>query len=270
MNTLLNERILKQFNRFALPVAVLWTLMSFLAFFLKTLPVERYASNEQPFFDLFRFSTMFGISAAGSTDKGYKTVTKEVLVGVPHRLKGIIKSSSGGYITVSDGKESTVVALHGTYKKDFILVGIGENQAIFRGHGKRYRLRLGFDDPLEEMQMVTTSISNPESKEGANEWRTIPRSELLAKSNDLKQLGKIIDIAPIENGGFRVVRIASGSLFDRFGLQQGDVVHEVNNKKMVNYAEALSVYREIPRMRSICISITRNNQKKDLIYEIAR
>lgn len=270
MNELFNDRILKPFNRYLLPVALIWLAVNIGGIYLSSVPVERYADNGRPFFELFRFSGLFGLSTAADGGRGYKTVTKTALVNVPHRLKGILKTSRGGFVTVFDGKESTVVALHGRYKKDFVLAGIGKNQAIFAGHGKRYRLRLGTDDPLEEMQTVTMSVSNPSSGEGSHEWRTLERSILLAKSRDLGTLDKVVEIIPVANQGFRVTRVASGSIFDRFGLKPGDLIREVNNKKMVTYSDAFTMYREIPRMRSICISITRNNLKKDLIYEITR
>ncbi|MBD3809332.1 MAG: hypothetical protein IE884_02240 [Sulfuricurvum sp.] len=270
MNALFNDRFLRILNRYLLPVVILWCLVNISGLYLKAIPIERYSANKYPFFELFRFSNLFGIVASSFGDKGYKTVTKQVLVGVPHRLKGVVKTSSGGFVTIFDGKESTVVALHGRYKKEFVLIGIGLNQAIFKGHGKTYRLRFGFDDPLEEMQTLSVSVNNPESGEDSSEWRSIDRAELLSKSNDLKTLSKTIDITLIANQGFKIVSIQTGSIFDRFGLRQGDIIQKVNNKKMVTYSDALAMYREIPQMRSICISITRNNLKKDLIYEISR
>lgn len=270
MNAFFNDRILGQFNRYALPVAIVWGLMNGVGFYLKYDPIERYAADEKSFYDLFRFSAPFGIAASVEGEKNYKSITKQALVSVPYRLKGILQTSSGGFVTIYDGKESSVVALHARYKKDFTLIGIGANHAIFRGHGKNYRLRLGYDDSLEEMQTVTMSITNPESGEGASEWRTIEKSELIAKSRDLNTLEKVIEIVPVANEGFRVNRVASGSLFERFGLQQGDLIRKVNNKKIFTYSDALIMYRELPQMHSICIGITRNNLKKDLIYEIAR
>lgn len=271
MNTLFDERLVRRFNLLLLPVALIWSAVSVFDFWVDPMPVEHYPHDEQqPFSDLYRFSGLFGITPELSGTEGYKTVTKTVPVPVPHRLKAVLKTPEGGLVTVFDGQSSTVVPLLGHYKKEFILTRIGFKEAVFTARGKSYRLRLGHDDPLDVLQTIKVSIANPNATAGSNEWRSLPRAELLARSGDLSALDKAIAITPVQGEGFRVDKIVSGSIFERFGLRQGDIIREINNQKFMTYADAFSLYRQIPHMHNICISITRDHLSKDLIYEITR
>ena len=274
MNRLINESSLRRFNRFVLPAAVVWTLSTLGGSFLAPVPQEGYVEQFDPFFEIFRFGEKFALSPETETVKG-KTVTTTMLVPYPHRIKAIYRSGSGSFVSISDGKETSVVAQGGKYKKDFLLIGVNDRSAVFKGHGKSYRLRLGFDDPLSVEQTVTRTVADmtrPQYQQ--NEWRTIPRHTVMEQVRDVQKIFKRIAIREVRKGGkidgFRILSIDPQSVFASVGLQTGDVIVAVNNKKLLSYGDAFSVYNQIPRMHSVQISILRNNLPKDIVYEITR
>lgn len=70
--------------------------------------------------------------------------------------------------------------------------------------------------------------------------------------------------------GYRVNAIAPNSLFSQLGLQRGDVIQSFNNQKLESFADVLMIYGRMPQLRSIRLSVQRNNLQKDIVYEIIR
>ena len=172
-------------------------------------------------------------------------------------------------------KQPTLSLWEGNTKSSFRLIGLNDTAAIFRGNGKTYRLRLGFDDPLAILETVTRSVSDS-SQLGSHEseWRTIPVKTVMAQIKDLQNIQKQIRMAPVFKGdkinGFKVNSIAPNSVFAQIGLTSGDILISVNNKKLLSYADAFNAYSQVPHMRSIQITVLRNNLPKDIVYEITR
>jgi general secretion pathway protein D len=193
---------------------------------LSKTPVEKYPEQFETFFELFRFGDKFGISSTMEGTLNTKTVSKTTIVPAPYRIKAIYRSSSDSYVSISDGKETTIVPLHGRYKKDFTLIGVSDKAAIFRGFGKSYRLRLGFDDPLAKKETIMVALEEPNSPANhENEWRSIPRSVLVDQMRDMNQLSQYIDLKLLPSSatvnGFKVETLASESVFAQMGVVQG-------------------------------------------------
>ncbi|MDD2828325.1 MAG: hypothetical protein PHW18_01985 [Sulfuricurvum sp.] len=274
MKVVFNESTLQRFNKFALPLVLAWSLSTAGSLFLPSSTTEGFTSEFDPFFDLFHFGEKFGLTNQSSSISQSKTVTKQTLVPDPHRIKAIYRSNSDSFISISDSKTTTVVPLGGKYKNFFQLISVGDKTATFSGFGKKYTLRLGHDDPLARQEMVSEAISDPSSNIKMNEWHTIKHEAVMAQMNNIQNITKSIDIAEVFNGtkidGFRVNRVDSDSLFVQLGILNGDIIQSVNNKKLSSYADVLSIYSQIPHLRSIRITVLRNNLPKDIVYEITR
>jgi type II secretory pathway component PulC len=273
MKQLFNDQWLKQFNLFAAPIAIVWTLAGLSGLFLEQKSVQEHINHNENFFELFIFGEAFGLRENLQGGSGGKMVTTTMLVAKPHKLKAILRSTSGSFGVINDGNSSSVVALGGLYKKNYHLVALSSNTALLRGNGKSYRLRLGKEDSLEVMEKVERFVADPAKKQGY-EWHTITHRELMAKMDDISKINQEIVITPQnlgrETGGFKVEMLTSSSLFAKLGVLQGDIISSVNNRPLLSYADALSIYNKLPQIRSIKITVLRNNQPKDLVYEVTR
>ena len=275
MNLLFNDLLLRRFNHWVLPVAIVWSLSTAGGIFLSQTTTEGFMNGFNTFFEVFRLGEKFAlVEQADGAFKG-KLVTSTTLVPDLHRIKAIYRSQSDSFVSISDSKATTIVPLHGVYKNAFHLIGLNDTAAVFRGYGKTYRLRLGFDDNLSRQEVVTRSVSDPSQTRSAdNEWRTVAYKTLKEQMDNLQNIGKSIDVTPAYTGskitGFRVNTMASTSVFAQLGILQGDVIQSVNNKKLESYPDALAVVTQLPHLRSIRITVLRNNLQKDIVYEITR
>lgn len=275
MKAIFNDHLLRRFNVLTLPVVLFWSLSTLGGAFLSNSPLESFESTFEPFFEVFHFGQKFGITESTGTPLNTKAVTTTTLVPDPHRIKAIYRSHSDSFVTISDTASTHIVPLGGMYKKVFRLIALTDTTATFRGYGKTYRLRLGHDDPLSRQERVIQNISDPSQggwQEG--EWHTLPYKTLKEQISDAQSAEKNVDISEVFNGekitGFQVNTIAPESAFAQLGIQSGDILLAVNNKKLESYAAALNVYSQLPNFRNIRITLERNNLQKEIVYEITR
>ncbi len=275
MKAIFNEATLQRFNKLALPLVILWCFSTLGGVFLSNSTIEGFNSRFDSFFEIFHFGQKFGIAEHFDGAIHSKTISTTTLVPDPHRIKAIYRSTSDSFVSISDIKTTRIIPLGGIYKNVFHLTALTDTTATFRGYGKTYILRLGHDDPLSRQEVVMQSL--PDSSQGGSqegEWHTIAYKTIVAQMNDLQNIGKTIDISEVANGakisGFRVNTIAPTSIFAQLGVVGGDIILSVNNKKLESYADALAVYSQVPHLRSIRITVLRNNLQKDIVYEITR
>jgi general secretion pathway protein C len=68
--------------------------------------------------------------------------------------------------------------------------------------------------------------------------------------------------------GFRVFAIKPGSVFEKIGLQNGDVVQRVNGVELNDPTKALSLFTELQNEGHIALDLQRNKATKNFSYEI--
>lgn len=68
--------------------------------------------------------------------------------------------------------------------------------------------------------------------------------------------------------GFRLSAIRKGSLFDKLGIKNGDIVHAVNGREITSTEGALSVYQALKNDKNFSFDISRKNQRQSLEYEV--
>lgn len=68
--------------------------------------------------------------------------------------------------------------------------------------------------------------------------------------------------------GFRLSAIRKGSVFDKLGIKNGDVVHAVNGTALTSTEGALSTYQTLKNERNFTFDITRRNQRQSMEYEV--
>ena len=49
---------------------------------------------------------------------------------------------------------------------------------------------------------------------------------------------------------------------------EGDVIIKANNKELKSYADALDIYKKIGTLQALELVVLRNNQEKEIVYEI--
>jgi general secretion pathway protein C len=71
-----------------------------------------------------------------------------------------------------------------------------------------------------------------------------------------------------QTDGFRIFNIVPGSLFARIGLQNGDVLHRVNDVAIEDPAKFMGIFEALKNESQITLDLVRGNERKTFEYEI--
>lgn len=87
-----------------------------------------------------------------------------------------------------------------------------------------------------------------------------------------EELLKTVKIMPKMNGavfeGVEISGLTQYSFLYNFGVRKGDILTEINGKKLNSVADALSEYQKILNMREFEVKVKRDNSEKVLKYEV--
>jgi general secretion pathway protein C len=123
------------------------------------------------------------------------------------------------------------------------------------------------------------SMNSPKPAPGApnvqklskNTW-VVDQREVAASTNNISQLLTQARALPyLENGktvGFRISEIVPGSLYEKIGLQNGDVIEKINSQDVDDPAKFFQMYQGLQEAQSITLDLMRNGQRQTLNYEI--
>ena len=101
---------------------------------------------------------------------------------------------------------------------------------------------------------------------------SVEEPELSAALANLPQLLSQARAVPyFRNGqsiGMRLFAIRSGSLYEKLGLKNGDIVLSVNDNSLSDPAQALKLFEQLKSERSVGVKLERNSANMDMKYSI--
>ena len=68
--------------------------------------------------------------------------------------------------------------------------------------------------------------------------------------------------------GMRLFAIRSGSMYEKLGLQNGDIITSVNETSLSDPTQALRIFEQLKNERNIGLKMERNGQQRDSRYSI--
>ncbi len=71
-----------------------------------------------------------------------------------------------------------------------------------------------------------------------------------------------------ESTGFRLFAIRRGSIFDKIGLKNGDIIRNINGQAMNDPTRALALLEELRGSEDLTVSVTRNRKDRTLNYTV--
>ena len=101
---------------------------------------------------------------------------------------------------------------------------------------------------------------------------TVPEEEVTQALANLPQLLSQARAVPyFRNGqsiGMRLFAIRTGSLYEKLGLKNGDIVTAVNDSSLSDPTQALKLFEQLKSQRQIAVKLERNGSSVDLKYSI--
>ncbi|MBC7944446.1 MAG: PDZ domain-containing protein [Burkholderiales bacterium] len=102
---------------------------------------------------------------------------------------------------------------------------------------------------------------------GANQY-SFSRKELNQALQDPKQLQNLGGVAVNPTGGVTISNVPAGSLTQKLGLQQGDVLTRINGQAVSSNNDLARLYQQFGQVNQITVEGTRNGKPMNLSFTV--
>ncbi|EDM23419.1 PDZ domain-containing protein [Caminibacter mediatlanticus] len=226
--------------------ALFWSIINI---FLKHTPVFYI-----PKIKLYEFYKIDLISLFFNNErKKFTAIKNESMLTLKNvKLKAIYQNGNKSFIIVSINHKTKFLYLNDKLN-GYKLIKVNKDSAIFEKNNKKYIL--SFE------KIVIPKLNNNEKT------YYVPKVIINLYKNNLRKIWQNIGINKIKEG-YKITYIKKGSIFEKIGLKKGDILLEVNGRKLNSDADAWDLYRNLDKFNFFEIKIKRNNQIKVLNYEV--
>lgn len=222
-------------------------------------------------------SDALNVQSAGDEEVGGKTDLRVTLiatmVAVPERYSSAL--------IADDGRESTALAYNigQSILGEAEIIGIEQKRVILRrSTGEIEYLAIDDEGPPAAPKRGGTKVEEDEddeddgiSKDG--EVIVVERAVVDEALANVDQLASKLRVVPHKSAegeidGYRLSAIRRGSLFDKLGIKNGDVVHGVNGMPLTSADGAFSAFQSLQSESGFTFDVTRRGQRTEHKYEI--
>ena len=239
-------------------LALSYFISTILFIFLKPLPLYYFPFKHQfMFFDLSLENHLF----LHPIKK--KTIKKEINYIKDFKLIGIYFDGKKGFVIIKDKNKSVFIDLNKFYK-GYKLIKINSDNVIFVKNGKKYILYLTSKKSKNNLHTKKNISKLIYPKKIMNR---VQRSLVNFYKNNISVIWQNIRLVKVSNG-YKITYIQPNSIFTKLGLRRGDILIEVNGRRLLNDSDAWDLYQNLNKFDEIRVKILRNNKEKVLKYEI--
>lgn len=174
-------------------------------------------------------------------------------------------------------KEQHLYRLEDPVAEDGKLVKINRNEvAILREGGLEETFQVIFEEASPAPQAAARSQAPEPPQPAAPSGQTgfvLDKQEVAGALENLPQLLTKARVVPHltpegKNEGFRIVSIQPDSFYQKIGLQNGDVIQQINGIEIKDPETFMRVFNQLKNETSISLDLVRNNKKESFSYEI--
>jgi general secretion pathway protein C len=183
-------------------------------------------------------------------------------------LKGTIAGdTSFGFAVMEErGKNKQILCRLGDMVGSARLIKISRNVVVLRSSDRDITLRI---KETPEGQLLSNS-SAAQADRAATIGVSVNRREVTEKLGDLKSILSQAVVKPFyvsgAQEGFIISDIKPESLYQKLGLQNGDVISDVNGKRLQSADDILQMVNLMQSGGSISVNLKRNGKAETISY----
>ncbi len=198
---------------------------------------------------------------------------------INYKLVGTVVSQIEKYslaILIDNSTNTTGVYSVGDQLNDAVITGI-ERKRMYYKRGKKFEYLDLEEERKEKVAKVQPAVSPaPPSGEGISKIAegkyVVSQSELEKTLSNLNDVAMQARIVPNFEGGkangFKIFNIKSGSIYEKIGLRNGDVIQKINGFEINSPDKAFEVYQKLKDAKAINIDINRGGSSMSFDYTI--
>ncbi len=188
------------------------------------------------------------------------------------KLKGTYVADDDSFVIIDDSGNTDFVYMNETYQ-GYKLKKVYENKAIFEKDGQNYELTMYSEDQNSYVSSGKTTVKKNRKKSDGD--YVVPVD---IKKQDINYYAqnpdriwnniRIKDYRTEDGIEFKVSYVRKGTVFDKIGLQPGDVITAIDGQTPQSMADVMKYYSDINSLDSLMITIKRENQVMDLEFRV--
>jgi general secretion pathway protein C len=231
-----------------------------------TTPLERDRPVLEPRRELSDYSS---ILERGLFGEGKGPSSGPAVQSSNYKLIGTIEGGSFSGAVLEDSTGQVFYRLHQKLPDGSQIVKVKRDKVtIQRPEGSTIDILLADDDKIINVQKP----GSEGVKKVSDSKYMVDQREMLASTENMSQILTQARALPyMEQGktvGFRISEITPGSIYEKIGLQNGDVIQKVNSQEVDDPAKFFQLYQGLRTERFIAIDLIRGGARQTLNYEI--
>lgn len=234
-----------------------------------TAPIGRDRAVLEPRRELSDYSTILerGLFGEGKGPSSSPAAVESSM----YRLVGTIEGASFSGAVLEDASGQAFYRINQKLPDGSQIIKVQRDKIVLRRA----------DSSTTEIQVVDdtkiVNVSRPVATGGGvrklSEGKfMVDQREVTASTENVNQLLTQARALPyMEQGktvGFRISEIVPGSLYEKIGLLNGDIIQKINSQDVDDPAKFFQMYQSLKEERSISIDLMRGGQRQTLNYEI--
>jgi len=197
------------------------------------------------------------------------------------KLIGTVISERGqqNYAVIQDNvtKEQKLYAVDDEVAADAVIVRIDRFKVIIDNAGRTESIFLDFESIFPGGKSPTRRVNTPPSAGGVRADGsgnvTMDRRFLekqLANMNDVLTHVRAVPHKDKKGNmvGFKLFQIKRGSIFDKIGLKNQDVIQNINGQKLDSVEKGLDLFAALRDETHFTVDLLRNNAKQSLTIDV--
>lgn len=234
-----------------------------------TTPLERDRAVLEPRRELSDYSSILerGLFGEGKGPSGGPAVESS-----NYKLIGTIEGERFSGAVLEDSTGQVFYRTHQKLPDGSHLIKVKRDKVTLRrSDGSTIDILLADDDKIVTMPRPGGSASVGVKRMSDGKYM-VDQREMLASTENMSQILTQARALPyMEQGktvGFRISEITPGSIYEKIGLQNGDVIQKVNSQEVDDPAKFFQLYQGLRTERFISIDLVRGGARQTLNYEI--
>jgi general secretion pathway protein C len=188
-----------------------------------------------------------------------------------YKLIGTMEGETFAGAVLEDSSGQTFFRIHEKLPDGSTIIKVQHTKiTIRRPEGGTFDLEVVDDTKI--VTMPNGGASGPGVRKVSDSKWMVDQREMIASTENMSQILTQARALPyMEQGktvGFRISEIVPGSIYEKIGLLNGDVIQRVNSQEVDDPAKFFQLYQGLRTERNITIDLLRGGQRQTLNYEI--
>jgi general secretion pathway protein C len=233
-----------------------------------TTPLERERAGLEPRRELSEYSSILerGLFGEGKGPSGGPAVES-----VSYRLIGTIEGESFAGAVLEDATGQAFYRIHQKLSDGSVIVKVMRDKiSIKKPDGPVIDIQVVDDTKIVSVQKPGGPVTGV--RKVSDGKYMVDQKEVQASTENMGQILTQARALPyLEQGksvGFRISEIVPGSIYEKIGIVNGDVIQRVNSQDVDDPAKFFQVYQGLKNERNITVDLLRGGQRQTLNYEI--